>query len=213
VKWSDKELIVYQPSTDTAWELYHLVHYGSRWSATDGGRIRGVSQSGGGFDRWPSGKAHGMTGSGIPLLAGLQTVKELQQGSIDHAVAVSVPHVRKTAFRSPATRTDGDFTGWDAIPEGARFRLPADLDIDALPLTPYAKIVARAIQQHGLVVIDKNCTPDDSGCPAVTFKAEDPRPAPDATHPDPYDAIFGGVPRSHLFDNFPWDRLQLLPGG
>ena len=210
VTWSDKELIVYQPASDTAWELYHAVHWDSRWTITDGGKISNISQKDG-YDRWPTGKPHGMTGSGIPLLAGLQTIAELQRGSIDHAVAVSIPHVRKYALRRPATRTDGDFTTWDAVPEGARFRLPANLDIDALPLTPYAKIVARAIQRHGLVVIDKNCRPTDTAkCSSVTFKAEDPRPLPDSSHPDPYGPIFGGVERHHLFDNFPWDRLQLL---
>ncbi|MFL5894433.1 MAG: hypothetical protein ACJ76Z_04900 [Thermoleophilaceae bacterium] len=211
VTWSDKELIVYQPATDTAWELYHAVHWDSRWTVTDGGKISDISEKDGRYDRWPTGKPHGMTGSGIPLLAGLQTVAELQNGSIDHAVGVSIPHVRKGGLRSPATRTDGDFTTWDAVPEGARFRLPADLDVDALPLTPYAKMVARAIQRYGMVVIDKNCRPTDTArCSSVTFKAEDPRPVPDASHPDPYNAIFGGVARNHLFDNFPWDRLQLL---
>jgi hypothetical protein len=210
VWWSDKELIVYQPATDTAWELYHAVRWNSRWTITDGGKVSDISQKNG-YDGWPTGKPHGMTGSGIPLLAGIQTVAELQSGSIDHAIAVSIPHARKGVLRSPATRTDGDFTTWDAVPEGARFRLPADLDIESLPLTPYAKMVARAMQRYGLVVIDKNCRPTDTTrCSSVTFKAEDPRPLPDASHPDPYDAIFGGVARNHLFDNFPWDRLQLL---
>jgi hypothetical protein len=40
----------------------------------------------------------------------------------------------------------------------------------------------------------------------VTFKAEDPRPRT----PDPYREIFGGVDRHRLFDNFPWDQLQVL---
>jgi hypothetical protein len=122
---------------------------------------------------------------------------------------VSIPHVRQGVFRSPATSTDGEFGSWDAVPEGARFRLPPDLDVEALPLTPYAKIVARAIQRHGLIVLDRNCRPSDLGCPAVTFKAESPRPA----SPDPYDQIFGGVGRDRLFEHFPWDRLQLLAEG
>jgi hypothetical protein len=214
VAWSDKEILVYQPATDTAWELYHAVRWDGRWTVTDGGKISNISEKDGGYDRWPTGKPHGMTGSGIPLIAGLQTIAELQQGSIDHAVAVSIPHVRKGVLRRPATRTDGDFTTWDAVPEGARFRLPADLDIESLPLTPYAKIVARAIQRYGLFVIDKNCRPSDTKrCSSVTFKAEDPRPLPGGAIPDPYAAIFGSVERHHLFDNFPWERLQLLAEG
>jgi len=151
-----------------------------------------------------------MTASGIPLLGTIQRVAELQAGSITHTVAVSIPRVRKDTVRPPAVRTDGDFTTPDAIPEGTRFRLPASLDVDALPLSPYAKTLAKAIQTYGMVVIDKNCKPTVPDCPAVTFKTEDPRPRPDAATPNPYDAIFGGVPENHQFDNFPWDQLQVL---
>jgi dienelactone hydrolase len=206
--WIDHELIVYQPATDTAWEFYHLVRDSNgQWSATGGGRITGVSHSDGDYDPWPSRTPHGMTGSGIPMLAGLQRIDELQRATIDHVVGVSIPHVQANVFRSPATRTDGEWTTLDAVPEGTRFRLPADLNVDALPLTPYAKTVAKAIQAHGLVVVDRDCRPSDrKKCPAVTFKAEDPRPR----KPDPYAAIFGGVAPNRLLDNFPWDELQVL---
>jgi hypothetical protein len=206
--WIDHELIVYQPATDTAWEFYHLVKDSNgQWSATGGGRITGVSHSDGDYDPWPSGTPHGMTGSGIPMLAGLQRIEELQRGTIDHVVGLSIPHVQRDIFRSPATRSDGEWATPDAVPEGTRFRLPADLNIDSLPLTPYAKVVAKAIQAHGLVIVDRDCRPTDrKKCPAVTFKAEDPRPK----NPHPYAGIFGGVPPNKLFDNFPWDKLQVL---
>jgi dienelactone hydrolase len=207
--WIDHELIVYQPSTDTAWEFYHLVKDSNgQWSATGGGRITGVSHNDGAYDPWPSGTPHGMTGSGIPMLAGLQRIEELQRGTIDHVVGLSIPHVQRDVFRSPATRTDGEWVTPDAVPEGTRFRLPADLDVDSLPLTPYAKTVAKAIQAHGLVIVDRDCRPTDrKKCPAVTFKAEDPRPK----NPNPYAGIFGGVSPDKLFANFPWDKLQVLP--
>ena len=206
--WIDHEAIVYQPATDTAWEFYHLVKDSNgQWTTTGGGRITGLSRSNGEYDPWPSGTPHGMTGSGIPMLAGIQRVEELRRGAIDHAVGVSIPHVQRDVFRWPAIRTDGEWTTSDAVPEGTRFRLPPDLNIDALPLTPYAKMVAKAIQAHGLVIVDRDCRPTDGKkCPAVTFKAEDPRPR----NPNPYAGIFGGVSPDHLFDNFPWDKLQVL---
>ena len=211
VSWSDHELIVYQPSSDTVWELYHLVRDGSRWTVTDGGRISNASRSTGVFDPWPSGVAHGMSASGIPLLAGLQRIDELQRGSIDHVVAIAVPHVRQGVFSPPATRGDGNFATSDAVPEGTVFRLPADVDVDALPLTPYGKIVAHAVQDHGMVVVDRDCTPQwTTKCPAVTFFDEEPRPAPDQSHADPYGAIFGGVSPGKVLDGFPWDRLQVV---
>jgi dienelactone hydrolase len=206
--WIDHELIVYQPSTDTAWELYHLLKDSNgKWWATAGGKISNVSHNMGNYDPWPSGTPHGMTGYAVPMLAGLQRLEELGRGTIDHVVGVSIPHPMKGVFRSPGLSSDGEWTVPDAVPEGTRFRLPADLNIDALPLTPYAKIVAKAIQAHGLVIVDRDCRPTDGKkCPAVTFKAEDPRPK----NPDPYAGIFGNTPRDHLFDNFPWDKLQVL---
>jgi hypothetical protein len=210
ISWVDHELIVYQPSTDTAWEIYHLVNRGTYWTATGGGKITHVSTSDGHLDPWPSGTSHSLTASGISMLAVIQRLDELQAGRINHAVAVSIPHP-SSIFTAPALRSDGAFTTPDAVPEGTRFRLPASLNIDALPLTPYAKMVAHAIQTYGLIVVDRDCQPTDLTCPAVTFKAEDPRPLPDASHVNPYTAIFGGVATNHLFDNFPWDKLQVLP--
>lgn len=206
--WIDHELIVYQPASDTAWELYHLLKdKNGEWQATAGGKISSVSRNMGNYDPWPNGTPHGMTGYAVPMLAGLQRLEELKRGTIDHVVGVSIPHPMKGVFRSPALSTDGAWTTPDAVPEGTRFRLPADLNIDALPLHPYAKMVAKAIQNHGLVIVDTDCRPTDrSKCPAVTFKAEDPRPRT----PDPYTEIFGGTPPNHLFDNFPWDKLQVL---
>src|SRR5206468_2850639 len=97
-----------------------------------------VSTSLGWFDPWPDGTPHGVTASRIPLLATLQTLDELRAGSINHLVAIDIPHVSlsmssRPHFRSPATDSDGDDAADpDAIPEGTRFRLPASLDIDAL---------------------------------------------------------------------------------
>jgi dienelactone hydrolase len=206
--WIDHELIVYQPATDTAWELYHLLKDSKgQWSATAGGKISNVSRNMGNYDAWPNGKPHGMTGYGLPMLIGLQRLEELRRGTIDHVVGVSIPHPMKDVFRAPGVSSDGEWTTPDAVPEGTRFRLPADLNIDTLPLTPYAKMVAKAIQNHGLVIVDRDCRPTDrKRCPAVTFKAEDPRPK----DPSAYAGIFDGVARDRLFDNFPWDKLQVL---
>jgi hypothetical protein len=65
-----------------------------------------------------------------------------------------------------------------------------------------------------MVVADTNCRPTDDGkCPSVIFKAEDPRPRPDASHKNPYTSVFGGVSEGHLLDNFPWDQLLVLGEG
>jgi hypothetical protein len=215
VSWSDREISIWQPSTDTIWELYHLVKHLGNWSATNGGKITGVSGKSN-YDPWPSGRDHGVAATRIPLLGGLQRISELQNGAINHVVSVTIPHAMEQtlrgAIRAPALASDGDWSGADAVPEGTRFRLPASLNIDALPLTPYARTVAHAIQSYGMVVTDKDCwtqqLPAGAKCSSVTFSAEDPTPLGGT---NPYAQIFGGVPEWHLFDNFPWDQLQVLP--
>ena len=98
---------------------------------------------------------------------------ELQAGRIDHALAFAIPHTKLwKSWSWPAQRSDGDTDSADAIPEGARFRLPADLDIDALRLPPVTAAIAKAVQRYGMVLRDK------SG--AVSFYAEAP------TGADPY---------------------------
>lgn len=194
---TDHQLIVWQPSTDTYWDFEGLQKdLLGNWTTWWGGRLQTLS---GNAAQFPA--PYGGAASGLPYLAGVQRIKELQRGSIDHAVDIAISDTKASAFDWPATRTDGWSTSATAIQEGTRFRLPSGLNVDALSLTPYAKMVAKAIQRYGMIVTDT-----DKGS-AVTFAAEDPTP----TGTDPYtNGIFGGVARNHLFDGFPWDQLQVV---
>jgi hypothetical protein len=227
-KFTDRSLVVYQPATDSLWEFIHLVKRGDTFYAADGGKITNVSDNLGTWDPWPSGLPHGTTGAGLPHMVGMQTIAEVTgRGSIDHVVSMVLPHVTDVdpgkrnpdyaGVRPPATRSDGDRDPAlypDAIEEGTRFRLPASLDIDALGLTPYGRILARAIQRYGAIVVDRACAIDqvcvgddaDSRA-AISFYAEQP---PDPAR-DPYRAKFGSRFPIGAFKNFPWDRLQVLP--
>jgi hypothetical protein len=227
-QWTDRSLVVYQPATDSLWEFIHLVKRGGTFYAADGGKITNVSESMGGWDPWPSGLPHGTTGAGLPHMIGMQTIDEVvHKGSIDHVVSMVVPHATDVdpnnrnpdyaGVRPPATRSDGDRNPLlypDAIAEGTRFRLPANLDIDALGLTPYGRILARAIQRYGAVVVDRSCAigqvcigDDADSKAAVAFYAEQP---PNSSL-DPYRAKFGQSFPTGAFANFPWDRMQVLP--
>ena len=119
--------------------------------------------------------------------------------------------------RPPATRSDGDRNALlypDAIEEGTRFRLPASLVIDALGLMPYGKIVARAVQRYGAVVVDRSCAvaqvctgSDPDSKAAIAFYGEQPRDPSS----DPWRARFGARFPNGALANFPWDKLQVLP--
>jgi hypothetical protein len=201
---SDHQLCVYQPSTDTLWEFEGLQRgLLGQWTAFWGGRMTNVSANPGYFVD-PPGSQYGATATAISLLAGLQRIGELRAGAIHHTVAFTLPEPRN-AFRWPAQRMDHGLTNFSSnpIPEGTIFRLPASMDVSALGLSPYARMLARAVQSYGMVVRDRG--------DAVAFAAEDPSP----TGTDPYGGprgIFGGeLPDGNgALARFPWDRLQVV---
>jgi hypothetical protein len=189
---NDRELVVWQPSTDTLWEFWQLRREGGGWRAAWGGRLEGVSTGPAVF-----GANWGTSASGLPLVGGLITPRELRAGRIEHALALGVPDVRAWEFARPARRTDGVSTCRHAVPHGARFRLDPALDVDALGLPPAAATIARAAQRYGIIVREQ------SG--AVTFFAQNSS----TFAADPYPSLFGGAAPWDLLERFPWDRLQL----
>ena len=200
---TDRQIVIWQPSTDTMWELW-IAHrapgdpcdWGNRlrfgWHAAWGARIDGVSTHSGRV-RAPFGAA----ASGLPLLGGLIGIAELRERSIRHGLALTIPEVKPGRFVWPATRTDGDSSSWAAIPEGTRFRLDPALRLRRLGLSPTTLAIARAVKRYGLVISDKGG--------AVAFEAEAPR-----SEFNPYGAIIGHEWPAYTLQGFPWRRLQAL---
>lgn len=193
---SDHELVVWQPATDTLWEFWRLRRANGGWQATWGGRLDHVSTGPGHFAEPHS--SWGTTASSLPLVGGMVTPHEFATGEIDHALALSVPRTRESAFSRPAQRTDGVSQCPHAVPEGARFRLDPTLDVASLGLPPPVAAIARAAQRYGIFVRDQS----DS----VTFYAQSSVSLPT----DPYPALFGGRPAYDLLAQFPWAHLQLV---
>lgn len=190
----DGQLVVYQPSTDTMWELWIAQHRGDGWHARWGGRMTAVSRNPGVF------KAPvGATGTGLPLLGGLIRLNDLRAGRIDHALAFAVPDTTKGVVVPPAQRTDGWLDG-GGLPEGVRFRLDPNLDLARLNLPLFTRMVAAAVQRYGMILRDK------SG--VVTFYGEDPTPT--RTGGAVYARTLGGSLPTDLLASFPWDRLQAV---
>ena len=137
------------------------------------------------------------------------------RGAIRHPLHIALVETRRGVWMHPAQRSDGQVDNDAAIPEGATFRLPLELDLDALELSPYCRMIARAVQEFGMIVRDK------SG--AVVFYGENPLAALDASHP--YygrDGILGcpggefdwacAPDTNNLLRNFPWSSLVALDG-
>ncbi len=97
--------------------------------------------------------------SGAPLIAGLIRVDEVKAGRIDHALAFATPLPQTGKFLPPASmglqatsRAGERVTG---LPLGARIQLNPGYDIDNTLLSPGAKVVARALQEYGAILVDE----------------------------------------------------------
>jgi len=201
---SDGHMAIWQPSTDRMWEFWQAQRRADGWHATWGGAMSNVSNNPGYFTAavWPGAKPNwGATASSLPLLGGLIRVAEARAGRIDHALAIALPEIRALQYALPAQRTDGSAYGPDTIPEGARFRLDPNLDIDALDLPAPTKAIAEAAQRYGIVVRDYATN--------VAFVAEDPAGVA-AAGQNPWNDVFGGQRPDDLLARFPWNRLQLV---
>ena len=202
---TDRSLAVWQPSADRYWD-FHVLQKNvlGEWTTEHGGHMPSASLNPG---HWidPPGTQYGGSATSIPFLAGVQRIAELQRGVIEHAISIALPEL-KPGHVWPAQRDDG----WKAdgvIQEGTRFRLPANLDPDAYTLTPYARMVFKAMQRYGAVVTDGNRAIDPKAKPAGLFYGEDPKPY----GTDPYSGgIFGQSGAYELFPNFPWHLVQVV---
>ena len=192
---NDEDLVIYQPSTDSEWELWRAVQSSSGWSACGAGEIQHVSQNPGIFS------AGGIVGSGLPMLGYLIRVSELQSGAINHAVDVELPCTRKSTFSYPATRTDGSCTDANSPIDGERFRLPASLNLSTLNLSPGELMIATAMQKYGAIVAGT------SGLPVI--QAEDPGQYETGGAANPYASYFPGA-QGNWLAGFPWQDLQAV---
>ncbi len=103
---SDKHLVVWQPATDTMWELWVAEKTHGTWTAQWGGKMTGVSRNRGFFFD-PSGIQPGATATSLPLVGGMITQADLARGEINHALAMAIPNARYAVWAYPAQRSDG----------------------------------------------------------------------------------------------------------
>lgn len=148
----DKHLLVVDRATCSSYEAINMQPPGENPWATR-------------YDRWYADKVVHLdlgsnaipsdgtvTASGISMLAGLVRYDEVRSGRIDHVLSMSSPVVRRGPGVWPASGTDGRSDDPDAPPMGTWLRLKAGTDLSGLG--PQAKVVARAMQDHGVVIVD-----------------------------------------------------------
>jgi autotransporter-associated beta strand protein len=101
--------------------------------------------------------------AGLSILAGLvrpdegRTLAEGGQGAINHALRLTLPSsVVNPQYIYPASHVVNDSQASNKVPFGARLRLMNTPAVDMLisHMPPESQIVARAMQQYGLIVAD-----------------------------------------------------------
>ncbi len=197
----DHDLAVWQPGTNRMWEFFQLHHANDGWEAEWGGAMQNVSSNSGvyGPSAWPGAQSYwGVTAGSLPLVGGAMTVRQLEAGDIDHALALAIPDTRADAYAAPAERSDGVDRSLDAIPEGARLRLNPNLNLAALHLPPLVRLMAEAAQRYGIVVRDT--------AGVVSFIAEDPVDKNFTV----YRRLAQGLYPNKLLALFPWSHLEVV---
>ncbi|HTU77796.1 MAG TPA: Ig-like domain-containing protein, partial [Solirubrobacteraceae bacterium] len=200
----DKHLVVWQPSTNKLWEFWHLEKTEEGWQAEWGGAIQNVSSNSGAYgpEAWPGATTSwGASASSLSIAGGLITLEDLEQGQINHALAMALPDTRAGVYASPAERTDGGDTEPLSLPEGAHLRLDPNLNLATLHLPRLTLMIAEAAQRYGIFVRD--------GAEHVTFYAQDPIPTGTEPYAGPH-GYFEGQSPGQLLASFPWSDLQLL---
>lgn len=198
---TDKEMTIYQPSTDTIWEFWQARKVDGQWQACWGGRLANASKSDGAFPNH-----YGTTATSLPFVGGQITAEELRRGEIRHVIGISLVEAEHFTVKSwPAHRSDGynPTKVPNRIPEGLRFRLNPNVNVDQLNLHPVAKIIAKAAQKYGFVVWDK--------AGAISIRAQNPKSYTARGYPDPYPDLFKGTGSPSILKGFPWEQLQFLP--
>ena len=186
------------------WEFWQASKQSDGWHASWGGAIKHVSQSRGYYttNSWPGLSAaelgrHGHEPAG-------------DRGNDDGQASCAPPgsgtpwrwispHRGPGEYSWPAQRTDGHGPP-GAIPEGARLRLPPDLNLQAMNLPRLTLKIARAVKRRGMIVRDQTGV-------AIGFYAQDPV----GLKSDPYNGpngMFAGQKPSQILARFPWEQAQ-----
>jgi hypothetical protein len=197
---NDKEMTIYQPSTDTLWELWVAKKdANNNWIACWGGKLTNASQSNGVFPN-----RYGTTATSLPFIGGQVTAEELERGEIKHVIGISLVELEHfNIYSYPATRSDG----WNQNPvypnriaEGQRFRFDPTIDVNSIPgLTRAGKIIFKAGQKYGFVVWDR--------AGAISIRAQNPS----SYATNPYPALFENKPAYEILKTLPWNKIQFLP--
>ena len=155
----DMHVAIIDREANKAWDMFLVTKLDNgKWSSATG-MVYDLDGSGvfnkSDFDVKLGESIHGHgpgVAAGVPIIAGVIRYDEVISGEIKHKLSGGVRFVAFQEYLFPATWTDGNFDG--GIPEGATIQLDPNLDLSQFDLTKEELVVARALQNYGLVIID-----------------------------------------------------------
>lgn len=100
--------------------------------------------------------------AGLPILPGLVRYDEVANGTVDHAIRITVPRSSR-AYVWPARHQAGSTTDPNVPPMGAWFRVKASVDENRFD--PVVRPIIRALKTYGGVVADNGAAWYLSGVP------------------------------------------------
>lgn len=222
----DSPLAIYDYKKDIQFNFWVFENvngtYRTCWGGHSGGSYVGIKEpnrcsagstparfsEGNGTFCWPFGEdTAGFTDLGTNI-----TFDDMFSGSINHAIAISIPHVRSDGYSYPATRyngwcTSGNFEGASSLSNclyiGQRLRLPANYNTSQIS-NSHARILAEAVKKYGFIIHDTGG--------GISIQMEGDVGLTARGLPSPWDTYFGGWSgKSAAIQAFPWEALQVLP--
>lgn len=142
---ADRHALLLDRDACRLYELYALRRRSGRWHAGSGAtwKLRSARLR-------PPGHTSA-DAAGLPILPLLARYDEVRAGRIAHALRMTVRRTRR-AYVFPARHYASRDTDPSLPRMGERLRLKASVDLAGLP--PQARVVARAMQEFGLIVAD-----------------------------------------------------------
>ena len=148
---SDHHLVVINLDTNQELDMWLASFSGGTWSA--GSRYLTAANGWGAlclqFQHCGSAVA-----AGFAAFGGVVRPEEIQQGHIDHALALTASLTRSGLIACPATHTDGPSLDPNAIPEAARIQLDPAFNVDGQSWPQWQKVIAHALQTYGAYIYD-----------------------------------------------------------
>jgi len=149
---------------EKVWDTWNVRASGGTYIAGDAWEL---PLYGSGLDDTGVGGPWTCGGSGCPSVAYLIRPEEIEAGVINHVLGCALrtigPYTDGSRFDTeegfvhpPAVHTDRETTSSNPnqIPAGARIQLDPAINLDSLGLSTTAKIIAKALQDYGMVVAE-----------------------------------------------------------